>query len=188
MLQLEILAIYGLFVGINLTLFLAICISHKRTSLNRIKNLKEEWFFDLPLRFMELAEKITDDMTSESEAYKELKTIISSYDKLEELELAYSSKTTENLLSMLSLNFLFLIISGIFVSAATIITDDLSLVILFAGGGGAFLVYYFVYLYKVVNFLRTEEDNFQKIQNDISSSTNWELLREEEVDVEEDFD
>lgn len=178
MLQLEMLAFYGVLAGINLAIFLGICISHKRTSVDRIRELKDDWFITLPLKFIDLAKDIVEEKIEEKTIPKELKKIIASYDALEDLELSYMGKSVDNILTLLSINFLFLVGSGLFVTSATIVSDFSSIIML-AGSGGGLLLYFFVYLFKVINFLRTEEDKFQRIQNGISTYLE-ELENEEE--------
>ena len=101
MIQIELLAGYGILAGFNLAIFLAICLSHKKTSLKRIDELKEDWFFYLPIQFTILADDIVDGEINKKQAPDELKKIISKYDKLQELEDAYIGKGVKNIINLL---------------------------------------------------------------------------------------
>lgn len=168
MLELEILAVYGVFATINLAVFIAICFSHKRNSLYRVNSLKEDWFFTLPDRFADLADEMLDGNIDKNTAYTELKNISSTYDTLEYLESSYRGKGSKNVINLLSINFVILIFSAL-ASEAALSFNEITTIIQFYGVALALMFYFFFFLYKTLNFIRKEEDLFQNVENSLST-------------------
>lgn len=168
MLQIELVAVFTGLASFNLAIFIAICFSHKKKSIDRINGLKIEWFISLPLQFMELADDIIEERIDDKQAPKEIKKIIASYDALEDLEKAYVGANPNNIITMLSMNFVFILISAGLALFATYLQEQ-QLVVMISGLSLASLVYFFVFIFKILNFIRREEDNFQKIERDLQT-------------------
>lgn len=131
--------------------------------MKRIRELKEEWFDTLPLKFMNLAKNMKENRVDSHSAHEELKRIIGIYDDIEAVERAYVGHGIKNIIDLICMNFVLLIISTVLAILSTS-TDVYGYIIIFGGISVAILLYFFLLMAKIINFIRIEEDRFQGIE------------------------
>ena len=164
MMQIEVIAFYVALATIDIAILLAICFSHKKESLERIRKLKDRWLDNLPLKFAEIGEKIQKNNLTPYETRKNLNEIISNYDVIEKINKAYTGKKiSDNVLKLLGFNLLLISFSAIIALANAFSTDD-NISVMLVGISLVIIVYFFMFLAQVIIFVITEEDKFQKLE------------------------